>query len=70
MESPKFGVTVPGKSAGDRFVLDLAKSEVRIETDPRLLEGNPAQVATPRTLLPKGVGERFEERFGKSRKRP
>ena len=59
MFSEQFGKTVPGKAAGDRFILDLAKSEIRMETDPKLLEGTPAQVARPRTVLPKNIRDEF-----------
>ncbi len=59
MVSGQFGETVPGKAAGDRFILDLAKSEIRMETDPKLLEGTPAQVARPRTILPKSIRDDF-----------
>lgn len=60
MQSEQFGRTTPGKSAGDRFILDLAKEEVRTEIDPKLLEGTPAQVARPRTMLPKDIRDKFE----------
>lgn len=63
MTSATFGTTTPGKSAGDRFILDLEKQEVRIETLPEVLREAPAQVARPRTLLPKGISERFKDKI-------
>ena len=65
MYSPQFGKTVPGKSAGDRFILDLAKKEVRMEMDPKLMEGTPAQVARPRTTLPKNIRDDFSLKLKK-----
>lgn len=62
MTSATFGTTTPGKSAGDRFILDLEKQEVRIETLPEVLREAPAQVARPRTMLPKGITERFRDK--------
>lgn len=62
MTSATFGTTTPGESAGDRFILDLEKQEVRIETLPEVLREAPAQVARPRTLLPKGITERFRDK--------
>lgn len=65
IQSEKFGRTTPGKSAGDRFILDLAKKEVRMEMDPKLLEGTPAQVARPRTMLPKNIRDEFSLKLKK-----
>lgn len=67
MQSEKFGKTTPGKSAGDRFILDLNKREVRMEMDPKLLEGTPAQVARPRTMLPKNIRDEFSLKLKKSK---
>lgn len=70
IKSAAFGETTPGKSAGDRFILDLEKQEVRIEALPKALRDNPAQVARPKTLLPKGIFERFSESNSEKKSQP
>lgn len=64
--SSLLGVTTPGTAAHNRFILDLAKKEVRTEMDPKLRENTPAQVARPRTMLPKGILDEFSKSLKKN----